>query len=114
MALNFYLLVRHRMPDHISILLSQIVFASCFLVWRLILGTYGTYHYLVYSGQFLPGAFPGGRAHTLSIALVLASALQWFWGVGIIKMGMRKMDKLKLKRLRDEEMTRKGKGTKAL
>ena len=36
---------------------------------------------------------------------MLASCLQWFWGMGIIKMVMRKMDQLKLKKLRDEEDT---------
>ena len=95
-ALNYYLLMRHRMPDHISILVSQIGFASCFFLWRLIAGTYGTYHYLVYSKAFLPGEFPDSRAQALSVALVLAGGLQWFWGVGIIKMASRKLRRMEL------------------
>ena len=104
-ALNYYLLVRHRTPYHASVLSAQIVFGATFFVWRLVLGTYGTYHFLKHSGQHLPAVFPVGAARALGVALVLASCLQWFWGMGIIKMVMRKMDQLKLKKLRDEEDT---------
>lgn len=100
LPLNYYLLVRHRTPDHISVLGAQIAFASCFFVWRLLIGTYGTYHYLKHASDYLPGDFPSLSAKALGVSLVLASALQWFWGVGIIKMVLRKMKRMELRRER--------------
>jgi hypothetical protein len=90
--------MRHRTPDHVSISIAQIVFASCFFVWRLVLGTFGTYHYWVHSKDFLPRELSDLWRHMVGVTLVLASALQWFWGVGIIKMASRKLRRLEMKR----------------
>ena len=89
--LNYYLALRHRMPEHRSIIPAQSLFAMCFFAWRLLIGTYGTVHYVLYAAEFLPPAFPSMQARALGVALVLASVLQWYWGVAIIKMIARKI-----------------------
>ena len=88
-ALNYYLLMRHRSPHHWSVLTSQICFTLCFYIWRLLIGTYGTYHYLYYAGQHLPAEFPDVAARALGIALVVASVLQWYWGLNILRRVVR-------------------------
>ena len=90
-ALNYYLLMRHRSPHHWSVLPSQVCFTLCFYIWRLIIGTYGTYHYLYYAGEHLPGEFPDVAARALGIALVVASVLQWYWGLNILRVVFTKV-----------------------
>jgi len=89
--LNYYLLMRHRAPTHPTVVLSQALFAVAFFIWRLGIGTYGTYHFLVHAGTHLPPAFPGWKAVSLGTALVAASVLQWYWGVFIVKSVARKL-----------------------
>ena len=83
--LNYYLALRHRLPDHPTVLFAQALFAFAFLVWRLLLGTYGTYHYVAYAAGVLPSTFTSLHARALGGTLVLASALQWYWGYVIVK-----------------------------
>ena len=61
------------------------------LLWRLLRGTWGTWHYLANAAEHLPAAFPSWQARALGAALVLASILQWYWGWAIIRMVARKL-----------------------
>ena len=89
--LNYYLLMRHRAPSHPTVVLAQALFAVAFFIWRLGIGTYGTYDFLVQARDHLPPAFPAWKATALGTALVAASALQWYWGVFIVKSVARKL-----------------------
>ena len=99
--LNYYLLMRYRNPK--GVLKAQALFALSFFVWRLLIGPAGTIHYLTYSADHLPTAFPSGAAQLLGGALVLASVLQFYWGWAIIKMVLRKLG-IGVKKVKDEEL----------
>lgn len=90
LPLNYFLLMRHRIAhSHWSILASQVGFASCFAIWRLGLGTYGTYHFVRFSSAHLPSDFSTLHARALGTALVFGSVMQWYWGVAIFRMVVR-------------------------
>ena len=65
-----------------------VCFAGCFAVWRLAIGTAGTVHYLRHADA-LPPDFSPASARAVGGVLVAASALQWYWGVVIMR-GMRR------------------------
>ena len=52
--LNYFLLMRHRTPDHWSVKGAFVLFVLCFFVYRITLGTYGTYHYVRHYRNHLP------------------------------------------------------------
>ena len=90
LPLNYFLLMRHRIShSHWSIHAAQIAFATTFAIWRLGLGTYGTYHFVRFSPAHLPPTFPTWHARALGTALVFGSVLQWYWGVTIFRMVTR-------------------------
>ena len=82
--LNYFLLMRYRAPSHWSVLGAQALFALAFFIWRLGLGTWGT---LAYWRDFppAPSAYSHNLAITLGVALVLATVLQWYWGIFIVR-----------------------------
>ena len=69
--LNYYLLMRHRTPSHPSVLISQVLFAGCFFIWRLGIGTFGTLHFLHGASEYLPASFPAWQARVVGAALVV-------------------------------------------
>jgi len=86
--LNYYLLMRHRSRAHITTLAAQALFALCFYAWRLGIGTYGTYQYLVHAHASVIVAAPPmplWKSYTLCASLVAATLLQWYWGVTIAR-----------------------------
>ena len=89
MPLNYYLLMRHRAPDHWSTRAAQVAFAGAFFLWRLLVGTYGTYHFVYHARDHLPADIPSAQARLLGASLVAANVLQWYWGVTIGKMAAR-------------------------
>ena len=50
--------MRHRAPDHWSVYVSFVLFAIAFFAYRIVLGTYGTYHYVRYYHEYLPPGVP--------------------------------------------------------
>ena len=50
--------MRHRTPDHWSVPGSFVLFAIAFFVYRIVLGTYGTYHYVRHYFEYLPPSVP--------------------------------------------------------
>eukprot|EP00308_Calcidiscus_leptoporus_P001612 CAMPEP_0119355424 /NCGR_PEP_ID=MMETSP1334-20130426/4244_1 /TAXON_ID=127549 /ORGANISM="Calcidiscus leptoporus, Strain RCC1130" /LENGTH=292 /DNA_ID=CAMNT_0007369247 /DNA_START=92 /DNA_END=970 /DNA_ORIENTATION=- len=95
LALNYFLLMRHRAPDSPRVAISFVVFFALFCIWRLGLGTFGTIHYLFYFSTELPQSFPTWQAYVLALALVAASVLQWYWGIVILRKAARKLSKEK-------------------
>lgn len=89
LPLNYYLLMRHRAPDHWSTRAAQVAFAGAFFSWRLLVGTYGTYHFVYHARDHLPADIPPSQARLLGASLVAANVLQWYWGVTIGKMAAR-------------------------
>ena len=88
--LNYYLLLRHRSPDAPSVKILFVVFAACFAVWRLGIGTVGTVYYLRHADH-LPPDFSALAARCIGGILVGASVLQWYWGVAIVRGVRRKL-----------------------
>ena len=80
--LNYYLLLRNRLPSHWTVRVSKKLFGTCFLLWRLGLGTFAT---LQFWSQPRASLF----FWTLGTCLCIGSGLQWYWGVKIVKMGRR-------------------------
>ena len=89
--LNYYLLMRNRAPKHWSVLASQALFALTFFIWRLGIGSYGTYFFLANAAQYQQPQFRSWQTGTLGASLLLASCLQWYWGRLIIKGLMKAM-----------------------
>ena len=83
--LNYFLLMRNRIPNHWSVSLSFILFAIAFFCYRIVLGTYGTWHYVVNYSDLLPSTVPRWQGHLIAVVLVLASVLQWYWSWHIIR-----------------------------
>ncbi len=91
--LYYFLLMRHRVgaSSHWTVSASFVAFACCFFVWRLLVGSYGSLHYLWnYKEYVLPTSFPNWQAHMLGAILALASVLQWYWGLSIARSFQRR------------------------
>lgn len=56
------------------------LFAAAFFVYRIGLGTFGTYFYVRYYNEYLPSTVPSWQGHLIAVVIVLASLLQWYWG----------------------------------
>ena len=106
--LNYFLLMRHRAPDHPSVPLSFACFALAFFFYRLLLGTYATLHYAMHYRDVLLGPTPATttarayaeapwQAHLVLLALMAGTCLQWWWGVVIARGAARKLKGSKAK-----------------
>jgi len=92
--LNYYLGMRNRLPSHWTILTSQALFALSFFIWRNAIGTWGTYVYLMRPDIVpKPASFNAPTDACLAAALCLASVLQWYWGVEIVRSALRRKAK---------------------
>jgi len=89
--LNYFLLMRNRAPNHWSVTASFVLFALAFFAYRIVLGTYGTYHYVRYYRDYLPPQVPRWQGHLIAPVLVLASILQWYWSVQIGRRVFKKL-----------------------
>ena len=78
--LNYFLLMRNRTPNHWSVKLSFVLFALCFFIWRLGLGTFATLHYLTHAKDALDEQYPTTQARLIGVSLVAGSTVQWYWG----------------------------------
>jgi len=83
--LNYFLLMLHRAPNHWSTTASFVLFAICFFVFRIVLGTFGTLHYVLYYREYMSAQVVAWQAHLIAPVLVLASVLQWYWGWAILQ-----------------------------
>merc|ERR1712070_1221679 len=85
--LNVFVLSRNRMPrGHWLPTISFNLFAVCFVMWRIGIGTYGTLHYLMHYNTLLllptnAKIWEPWQAHLLAVGVVLGAVLQWMWGV---------------------------------
>merc|ERR1712086_702931 len=87
--LNYYLFFRSRYPFSPDVNLAKSIFGMLFLLFRMILNTWGAYilinAYIFGPAAPMPEDLPQAEQY-LMVAVILAGAgLQMFWGVKIIQ-----------------------------
>ena len=62
-----------------------VAFAGCFFLWRLVLNSFGTAHFLYHKGSADADGVPDWLANVTAVVLTAAAGLQWWWGWSIVK-----------------------------
>ena len=83
--LNYVLLIRNRARAHWSFAPAFVAFAGCFFLWRLVLNSFGTAHFLYHKGSADATGVPDWLANVTAVVLTAAAGLQWWWGWSIVQ-----------------------------
>ena len=68
--LNYVLLIRNRARAHWSFAPAFVAFAGCFFLWRLVLNSFGTAHFLYHKGSADATGVPDWLANVTAVVLI--------------------------------------------